>query len=272
MVRMLILGAVFLILGSLLVRRLFQLQIVNGETYKTDFTMQIRKERTLPSTRGEIYDCNGKVLAYNRLSYIVTFEDNGYYNSIHERNLTLNSILYRAIKIIESHGDEMYRSFRVEMDENGNYVYNAAGFTLSRFKADLFGESYIDDLTDEQRNISAEDLIELLCSVKWFGLNDEAITVKERADYGLPDVYTKEETLQLCALRSALSQNSFQRYNSIIIARDVCEETVAQLLENVDTMPGIDVTEDYLRFYNDSVYFAQLIGYTGAISSEGCST
>ena len=37
--------------------------------------MSIKKTRTLTSTRGEIYDCDGELLAYNKLSYVVTFED-----------------------------------------------------------------------------------------------------------------------------------------------------------------------------------------------------
>ncbi len=266
--RLIILGALFSVLCGVLVNRLFDLQIVNGESYKSDFTMRIKKERKLSSTRGEIYDCDGNLLAYNKLSYVVTFEDSGYYPSTHIRNLTLNSTLYRSIQIIEGHGDNVYTDFHVFLDEDGQYAYDATGFTLSRFKADVFGQIYIDDLTEEQRNISAADLIELLCSTKYYGILDERITVRERADYELPDSFTKEEILQLCAMRNLLAQNSYQRYNSITIAKDVCEETVAQLLENSDVLAGIDVSEDYQRVYNDAEYFAQIIGYTGKVSSE----
>ena len=260
--------AVFVLLAAVLVQRLFTLQIIEGETYLNNFALSIRKTRTLPSTRGQIYDCNGELLAYNELSYVVTFEDNGSYPSSHIRNLTLNSILYRAIKMIESHGDEITTEFRVVINENGEFEYNAAGFTLNRFKADLFGQSYIDDLTEEQKNITAPDLVDLLSSTKYFGLDDNQITAKEYKDYSLPEEYTKEELLQLVSLRAALAANSFQRYNSITIARNVSEETVSQLLENTGTMPGIDVTEDYRRIYTHSRYFGQIIGYTGKISAE----
>ena len=267
-VRGLVLGTLFIILAGVLAYRLFALQIIRGEDYLTNFALSIKKTRTLPSTRGEIYDCNGKLLAYNQLSYEVTFEDNGYYESTHIRNLTLNSILYRSTKIIESHGDHMVDSFRIKLDESGQYVYNAAGFTLSRFKADIFGQAYIDNLTDEQKNISAPDLVELLCSTKYYGINDPKTTAQEKAQYGLPQEYTKEELLLLVYLRSELAANSYQRYNSITIARNVCEETVSQLMENSDTLPGIDIAEDYLRIYNYAEFFSQIIGYTGQISQE----
>ena len=266
--RNLMLTVLFILLMLILIRRLFFLQIINGETYLDNFAMSIKKTRVLPSTRGQIYDCDGDLLAYNKLSYVVVFEDNGSYTSNHERNLTLNSILYRTIKIIESHGDSITSNFRVELNDFDEFVYNASGFTLSRFKADLFGQAYIDDLTAEQKNISAPDLIELLCSTQYFGLIDEKTTVRERADYQLPEEFTREEILQLCSLRAELAANNFQRYNSITIAKDVCEETVAQLLENTGTLSGIDVEEDYLRVYNDAEYFSQIIGYTGQVSAE----
>ena len=142
--RIIILVIVFVILALILIQRLFSLQIINGETYLNDFAMSIRKERVLNSTRGEIYDCNGKLLAYNELAYTVTFEDNGYYETTHQRNLTLNSILYRTIKIIESHGDSIVDDFKIDLTDEGTYEYNCTGFTLSRFKADIFGKMYID--------------------------------------------------------------------------------------------------------------------------------
>ena len=43
--------------------------------------MLIQKERITSGTRGNIFDRNGKLLAYNELSYSVTIEDNGVYES-----------------------------------------------------------------------------------------------------------------------------------------------------------------------------------------------
>ena len=65
----------FFLLCSTLVYRLFDLQIVNGEDYLNNFRLKIVRERSLPSTRGNIYDCNGNLLAYNELAYNITIED-----------------------------------------------------------------------------------------------------------------------------------------------------------------------------------------------------
>ena len=83
--RIVLLLIVVILMAALLLQRLFYLQIVQGETYQNNFSLSIRKERTLKSSRGSIYDRNGKPIAYNELSYCVTFEDNGSYSSTHEK-------------------------------------------------------------------------------------------------------------------------------------------------------------------------------------------
>lgn len=52
--------------------------------------MKIRKEVSIASTRGRIFDRNGEVLADNVLSYSVTIEDNGTYQTTREKQATLN--------------------------------------------------------------------------------------------------------------------------------------------------------------------------------------
>lgn len=266
--RIIILLIVIILMVSLLLQRLFYLQIVQGETYQNNFSLSIRKERTLKSSRGSIYDRNGKPIAYNQLSYCVTFEDNGSYSSTHEKNLALNSTLYHVIKLIEEQGDSVVDNFKISLTEDGTWEYNASGFTLNRFKADLFGEAYINDLTPEQLNISAEDLLELLCSRKYYGILDEKTTALERKQYDLPETYTDQEILQLVTLRASIAAYSFQRYQAVTIAKDVSEETVARIMENSAKFQGIDISEEYRRVYADAEYIAPLIGYTGQISAE----
>lgn len=266
--RIIVLVVVFAVLTALLLQRLFYLQIVQGETYQNDFSLSIRKERTLNSSRGNIYDRNGKPIAYNELSYCVTFEDNGSYESTHIRNLAINSTLYHVIKMIEEQGDSIVDDFKISLNSDGTYDYNVSGFTLNRFKADIFGEALIDNLKEEQLNITAKDLMTLLCGEKYYGILDPKITAAERERYDLPDSYTDQEILQLVSLRATIANYSFQRYQTVTIAKDVSEQTVARIMENSARFPGIDISEEYRRVYADAEYLAPLIGYTGRISAE----
>ncbi len=88
--RLFVLTAVMMILFGILLQQVFRLQIVNGEEYLNNYTLTIEKKRELKSTRGNIYDRNGKLLAYNELAYSITIEDNGSYESTKEKNKSLN--------------------------------------------------------------------------------------------------------------------------------------------------------------------------------------
>lgn len=266
--RMIIFLIVIILLAALLIQRLFYLQIVQGENYQNNFSLSIMKERSLKSSRGNIYDRNGTPIAYNEISNCVTFEDSGTYSGTEEKNLSINSTLYRVIKLIEEQGDSIVDDFKIALTKDGTYEYTASGFTLNRFKADIFGEAYIDDLKKEQLNISAPDLVALLCSDDYYGILGESVTKEQREEYGLPESYTDQEILQLVSLRASIAAYSFQRYQTVTLARDVSDETVARILENIADFPGIDISEEYRRVYADAEYLAPLIGYTGQISAE----
>ena len=268
--RFLIIFGILVLLCGLLVHRLYRLQIINGENYQNNFSLSIKKERQVGSARGNIYDRNGVPIAYNELSYCVIFEDTGTYRSTHEKNLTLNGMLYRLMKLLKSHGDALVDSFWIEKnpEQKNGYQYNVSGFTLLRYKADLFGQAYTDDLTAVQRNISADDLMALLCSEEYYGLLDPKTTAKEREEYGLPESFTQNELLLLTGLRVSIAQNNFQRYRSVTVARNISQESMAQIEENRDIFPGLDISEEYRRVYANAVSMAPLIGYTGRISQE----
>lgn len=63
--RLAVAAVLMTVLFGVLLWRVFYLQIVKGEKYQDNYTLKIVKERTLNSTRGNIYDRNGELLAYN---------------------------------------------------------------------------------------------------------------------------------------------------------------------------------------------------------------
>ena len=153
--RLLLLIVVFCILFFILIGRLFYLQIVKGDYYLENYKLQIRKTQTIAGTRGNIYDRNGNLLAYNELAYSVIIEDN--IPADNDRNKTLNGILDSVMQIVESHGDSVISSFGIVLDSAGEYQFSQTNETLRlRFVADVYGEKYIDDLTEEQQKASAE--------------------------------------------------------------------------------------------------------------------
>ena len=178
-------------LFSILIHRLFVLQIVNGQKYAEDFELQITRTIREHNTRGNIYDCNGEVLAYNELVYTVTMIDDGTYASERERQLSINSVIYCVMKKLNENNEQINNELKIEVGTDGNYVYTVSGRALARFKADIFGESDPDDMTPEQVNMSANDMIQFLAGNSKFALygtgksfySEEELQGRENMDY-----------------------------------------------------------------------------------------
>ena len=259
-------------MSVVLVRRLFDLQIIQGEDYISKFQARTTKERVLKSTRGNILDRNGDILASNVLSYSLTLEDNGTYTSTREKNLTLNGVAYQVLQILHSNGDDITHSFHIVVDKNGEYAFDVAeGFTLNRFRADIYGQALIDDLKDEQKTATADQMMEFLTGSQKFSIvlsGDRAYTEDELTSHGLPLTLTKQEMLDIATIRYELNTNSFKKYMQVTIATNVSEKSVAAIMENKTGLQGIDVVEDSIRQYIDDESMAPILGYTGKASSE----
>lgn len=263
--RLFVLLIAFILLCSTLVYRLFDLQIVKGEDYLNNFQLKIVRERSLPSTRGNIYDCNGNLLAYNELAYNITLED--VYESGSDKNANINDTIYRLIKLIEQNGDEVISDFNIRVNEDGEYVFTVEGTKLQRFLADVYGKKYTSDLDYDEKTATPDTVIDYLCSRKKYGIGyyeEPGVSSSFVPGGG----YTKEEIVQIITIRYALSLNSYQKYIVTTVASDVSEETLAVVIENSDVLPGVSVAQDTIRKYNDPVYFSQIIGYTGKISTD----
>ena len=76
----------FLALFGALFLRMFRLQVVGGADAQQEVENIITRTVTLPPTRGNIYDRNGTLLAYNQLIQNVTVTDDGSYANGYERN------------------------------------------------------------------------------------------------------------------------------------------------------------------------------------------
>lgn len=255
--RVFIVIIVFCITSSILVQRVFYLQIVKGQEYFDNYKLQIQKTKDVEGTRGKIFDRNGVLLAYNELAYSVTIEDNGEYDDKKQKNRELNKVVNRVIDIVEKNGDTVINNFGIILDHDDNYTFIAESKTQRlRFIADVYGKKTIDELTKKQKNQSAEDIIDYLCTDKLYG-------------YGIDQKkLSKEDVLKLVNVRYAISLNSYQKYIATTIAEDVSDETMADIMENMDSLQGVDIQEESVRRYNNSKCFSNIIGYTGQISTE----
>ena len=259
--RLAVAGILMVILFSILLWRMFYLQIISGEEYQNNYTLKIVKERTLNSTRGNIYDRNGKLLAYNELSYSITLEDNGTYSSTTERNDALNAEIAQVITALEKNGDAIINDFKIDLQADGSYAFNVTGTAWKRFLADVYGAISYDDLKYSQKlgydtkNATADQVMAYLLD-----------------SYGVSKDYDAAMAHKIVIVRFAMAQNAYQKYIATTIAENVSEESVAYIKEHSDELQGVDAVSDTIRKYNDSEYFASIIGYTGKISEKEYET
>ncbi len=257
---------VYIILIVVLVQRLFVMQIINGQNYLNNFKLTIKKETTLKSTRGNIYDRNGNLLAYNKLAYAVTIEDN--FESGKNKNALINDSISRAIRIVEECGDTVDNNFNIILNKNDQFEFALTGTRLTRFLADVYGHKSMDDLTTAERNSTPDDVVFYLAGTKKYGIGHTVIDEKGNSQFVPLDGYSKEEVLKIMTVRYQLATNSFQKYLSTVIADDVSDTTVAAIKENSDILQGVGIEVNTLRQYNDAAYFAHIIGYTGNASPD----
>ncbi len=232
--RTFIIQIVFVVLFSVLVYYMFKLQIINGQGYAEETDNSFTKTIKTKSARGNIYDCNGKVLAYNKLMYTVIMSDSLKYASAREKQLSLNSIIYHVVKRLEANNEKINNELKIEIGKNKKYKYTAQGKLLNRFKADIFGLADPAGMTEEQQNINAGKMIEFLSGNSKFALFGEGgrgYTKDELGQYGLPAEFTQEEILTITGIRYMLSLNTYRKYVPVVIAKDVSEKTMVYIKE-----------------------------------------
>ncbi len=247
--RLVMLSAIFIAMFGLLIYRVFDLQILNEDYYMDTYVQKAVKERTTKATRGNIYDCNGNVLASNELAYSVTLED--VLESSTTKAQQLNEIIAKTIEIIESNGDEVSYSFKLSVNEDDQlYLTTTSDTAKTRFLKDIYGDDEYEERGEELENAGLGEIYDYL--VERYGLEEFDLTQWQK--------------LQIINVRYNLSQNMYQKYISTEIASNVSEETVAAISENEAVLSGVSISKETTRVYTDGIYFAHIIGYTGTIS------
>ena len=263
--RLLIPIILFSVIGFILIARIFNLQIIKGEEYVNNYELKIVREKSIDGIRGNIYDRNGYLLAYNVLSYDVNFED--VIESGKGKNQKLNNTIYDVYQILKKNGDDFNTDFKIRVNDNDEYEYTVDGTQLNRFLADIYGKAKISDLTYDEKTSTPDEVMDYFCDRKKYAVGYYE-NPNNKDSFIIRGGYTKEEALRIVSVRYALSLTGYQKYMGTKIASDISEKSVASLLEHADTLPGITVYQNSVRRYNDPIYFSQIIGYTGMISQE----
>ena len=259
--RLFLLGTGYAFLIAVMVARLYHLQILNGEDYLKNYIQKTERTVGIPATRGNIFDCKGKLLAYNRLSYTVTVQDTGDYKSTAERN----TMYYRLVQILNKHQEKITGQLEIAVNDAGEYYFTSPNESArKRFLRDIYGLKSVDELTGADGKYPADITAEALILQKVKSYRLDRLTDES----GEPVTLTPLETVQLVNIRYTMGLTAYKRYESTTLVENVREETRAELMENQALLLGVDCPQTTERVYNDAIPFSSIIGYVGKVQED----
>lgn len=280
--RIVLIGIFLMALFCLLIYRLFVLQIIEGEEHLANFNYKIKKTIETSGSRGNIYDCNGELLAYNQLAYTVTLESTDETATLaSERtretgkkvteNDIKNEVIYNLIQVLEENGDEVTYDLPLSVNSKGKIKFTESGSKLTRFKKDIYGISSLDSLSGDDKKKAEGWLNSTPEEVYTYLKSGEGGPSGVGSMFGISDDYSVEDALKIMSIRYDVYMNRYSQTTPITVASNISAESIAAISENASDYPGVSIKSDSLRKYNDAKYFSGIIGYTGVVSESELS-
>lgn len=259
--RLFALSVLFTLMFAVLLGKLFRMQILDGSTYQEKYMQKTERNVDAPGTRGKIYDCNGYELAYNQLAYSAVIQDAGDYPKLADRN----QMLYRLVSILERRGETVEGKLEVAMDQNGEMFFTSASDSgKTRFLLNFYGLSSSSELDDPKgkypRNITAREAFEK--KKHSYGLD------QMKDDKGNPLILSDKTALDMINIIYTMKLTEYQKYETTTVASGISQETMTEINENIADLKGVSIEQSSVRKYNDALYFAPIIGYTGKVQED----
>ena len=219
------------IVGIILIAQLFNLQIMNGESYREQSNTRLSRVTSIEAARGSILDRSGNELAGIRTeNSIEIFKTN-------IANEELNETILNLVNLLNTYQVSYTDTFPIKINP---FEFTIEGEELSKWK-----EKYKID-----ENASAEEAFEKF--KKKYEISNENV----------------EDVRKIISIRYKITTTGYSATKSITIAKDVSNEVVAQISERNSEFPGISISTNAVRTYDSGTLAAHVIGYTRTISEE----
>ncbi len=256
--RVFALGAICMILMTVVIVRLYGLQIRNGAGYYETYVAKTKREIQTPAVRGNIYDRNGNLLAGNEVVYNLTIKDLDVYD---KKSGEYNEMLLRLIHLLRRFDIAIEAECPVVVNEHDEYEYmEVSESRIKRFVRDIYGTEYIEKQAKQGIDVYSFDTQTVMKKLlTTYGFN---------SNWKRSEEISMQDALDICNIRYAMSATSYTRYRSTTIAVNISEELRTAVLEAQADMVGVEVEKSTMRVYQNAVYFSNILGYTARPSTE----
>ncbi len=258
--RLFALAIAFTALFSVLIVQLFQLQILHGNDYLQQYQERILAESTTAGTRGNIYDRDGKLLAYNALQYNITITDTDSFDTTDSGINKRNRMLKRLAEIVEKYQYPLKGQYKISMDSDGNFSFTTSSEAeRRRFIAQAYGRNE-EDLPESTFSQDAEAIFNY--SKKRYNFD------KMKDDNGNPMIPSNSTLLDMINILYTMRLTAYQKYLSTTIVENISSECMAEIEESRGELPGVEVASVSVRKYNYAPYLSHIVGYTGQVRED----
>ncbi len=227
-----IMSLIIYAIGIIIIVKLFSLQIVNGEEYLEKSNSRLTRETVVKASRGNIFDCNGNILAGTKIKYSLEL----YKSKIETEQL--NNTILNAINVLEKNSDTYIDEFPITINPI-QYKFSDEEKTknwLERKKIDV--------------NSSAEQALNFYIE-----------------KYKLTN-YSLEDARKIIAVRYGIEENGYTAMRAYTISENISEESVLIFEEQNNSFPGMAIEKTPIRNYTYGKLASHVLGYVGKISSE----
>lgn len=224
---------VVIVISVIFIATLFNLQIVNGENYREQSEKRMLRTKNITAPRGEIYDRNGVILATNKLSYDVELY------KVRVSTKEQNDGILRLVEILNENSDKVYSTFPVNDDLNGFNFEN----------------------TEEEQKWKKE--MKLDSTLTFDQVIDKYIEKYELQDYS----DNRLNQIKMIEIKYEANLNGYSLFNSVTIAKDISQKSVAKIGEEKYKIYGISIVSVPKRYYPNGNLLSHTIGYVSKISS-----
>ncbi len=227
-----IMSLIIYAIGIIIIVKLFSLQIVNGKEYLEKSNSRLTRETVVKASRGNIFDCNGNILAGTKIKYSLEL----YKSKIETEQL--NNTILNAINVLEKNSDTYIDEFPITINPI-QYKFSDEEKTknwLERKKIDV--------------NSSAEQALNFYIE-----------------KYKLTN-YSLEDARKIIAVRYGIEENGYTAMRAYTISENISEESVLIFEEQNNSFPGMAIEKTPIRSYTYGKLASHVLGYVGKISSE----
>ena len=221
--------------------RLIFLQLVNGDSFKSQATNTTDYKFTVTAARGDIVDSKGTRIASSTTGYNVVL------NKLLMGDEDLDAMLQKIVGLLEKNGERWNDTLLIgQPDAAGNYSFTADS-----------------ENTTEQRALAT--MKENLGLQQYATANDVMEKLVEDYDLSAFPLYWQRI---LGGIHYEMQLQAFSNVNNFIMAENVSEATVATIKENSLSLPGVEIVETSTRSYEQGTVLPHVLGRVGKITAE----